>query len=278
METFDESEEGQIQYQRAINGQPKMKQHVTEQMMMRSMRECNVNDEKEDILKVTVCEPSRSRKRRFEAISSESVAECKDDGDRLSDLEPLIKRIKLSECSENDDCRAIETTAFTLNDDVESELIPKRIEFAEYRDDTVLAALCRNDSVLQRMSLNGRNGALVKYESPSKSWRDLVQRYFVNGKRCDVREFTEMDGTGKVVNNEHEGDSEMIMKDQKKRKRKSVRLHTSYAGFTGDGLVGKDELKKIANQCYAASVIRKERTSLEKESNDHNVKEEMDCD
>lgn len=38
METFDESEEGQIQYQRAINGQPKMKQHVTEQMMMRSMR------------------------------------------------------------------------------------------------------------------------------------------------------------------------------------------------------------------------------------------------
>lgn len=104
-----------------------------------------MTDEKEDILKVTVCEPSRSRKRRFEAISSESVAECKDDGDRLSDLEPLIKRIKLSECSENDDCRAIETTAFTLNDDVESELIPKRIEFAEYRDDTVLAALCRND-------------------------------------------------------------------------------------------------------------------------------------
>merc|ERR1712154_396278 len=138
-------------------------------------------------------------------------------------------------------------------------------------------------SVLQRMSLNGRNGALVKYEPPNKSWRDLVQRYFVNGKRCDVREFTEMDGEGSVVGKDR--DSEMKDKGnglKPTRTRRSVRLHPSYAGFTGDGLVGKEELKKIANQCYAATVRRKERASRKDdggmEANDCNDKDQMDCD
>ena len=128
------------------------------------------------------------------------------------------------------------------------------------------------------MSLNGRNGALVKYEAPSKSWRDLVQRYFENGKRCDVQKFTEFDGDGGAVCDDGEGvDLEMAdspkNKGRKKRKRKSVRLHPSYAGFTGDGLVGKKELKQIANRCYAAKVGRKETESVSRDRSDA-----MDCD
>merc|ERR1712087_734465 len=122
---------------------------------------------------------------------------------------------------------------------------------------------------------NEHSGAVIKYEAPKTQFRNLVRRYFENGKQCDVRQFTEIgQETGRGPECQPEVDQEM--KEHRRRsRRKSVRLHSSYAGFTGDGLAGKEELKQIANQRYAATAKRKESVS---HSDKHcEPREKMDC-
>merc|ERR1712157_334719 len=77
----------------------------------------------------------------------------------------------------------------TKNDEIE-DLIPSIIQYAQFMNDndhSFLTKLSRADSVLQRTKLNQHNGALVKYKKPSKSWQELIQRYYKNNKHCDLK-------------------------------------------------------------------------------------------
>lgn len=119
--------------------------------------------------------------------------------------------------------------------------------------------------MLQRMRLNKYNGALVKYRKPSKSWQELIKNYYKNNKLCDVKQFT------KIEQEQEEDEDDFIMIENKKRKR-AIRLHPSYTGFTKDDFMNNsEELKKIANQCYVSSV------KTTNNNNDNNLNC-MDCD
>ena len=110
-------------------------------------------------------------------------------------------------------------------------------------------------SMLQRTRLNKHNGALVKYRKPSKSWRELIQNYYKNNKHSDVKVFTKMDDMLKEGEEEINEDFEMGENEEKRVKRKRpIRLHPSYTGFTKNGFMNSEELKQIANQCYVSTV------------------------
>merc|ERR1712154_330073 len=82
---------------------------------------------------------------------------------------------------------------------------------------------------------------------PSKSFKESIQTYFRNDKHCDITQFTKM---------EEDQHDDFVMKERKK-KRRPIRLHSSYAGLKNINNLNcnPQEFKEIANQCYVQRVI-----------------------
>mmetsp|Transcript_58852 Transcript_58852/g.93588 ORF Transcript_58852/g.93588 Transcript_58852/m.93588 type:complete len:286 (+) Transcript_58852:26-883(+) len=137
-------------------------------------------------------------------------------------------------------------------------------------------------SMLQRMSLNQYSGALVPYKKPmaSKSWQELIQTYYKNNKHCNVKEFTEI---GKEHTEENQDETDCEMREKKEsRKKRPIRLHSSYSGFSKNAFINSEELKKIANQCYVSNVANANRNGCKSTKLSENEREtdneSMDCD
>ena len=128
--------------------------------------------------------------------------------------------------------------------------------------------------MLRAIRLNARNGALVKYRKPEKAWLELIKNWYKNGKVCDVKHFTKYDCN---IDDDDDEEEDFEMNDNKlsylnKKKKRPIRLHPSYTGFTKNNFITNEDLKDIANKCYVSTA--KSITNNDNNNNDSS----MDCD
>jgi len=287
IETFEDDEEGRNEYNQSLINGPPSKQHISEQTVMKSIRNNYLFDNDDEIdlnsidhtlnklssLSISNIKQSTKRgiKRKFNdiMINNDNDKECKD-----MNINICRKKRKYTHCNQDNN-----DNNDKMKEQIRLELIPTIIEYAELINNPVndlfVTKLSRSDNMLQRMRLNKYNGALIKYRKPSKSWQELIKNYYKNNKLCDVQQFTKMDQEEDDLEDDMEDDFEMNdnNNNNNKKKKRAIRLHPSYTGFTKDNFMNNsEELKKIANQCYVSTV--KPSNSNKNDNNNHC----MDCD
>ena len=93
-----------------------------------------------------------------------------------------------------------------------------------------------------------------------KAWRQLIQTYCSNNRHCDVQHFTKMDTIHYKINEQ--------------KKKRAIRLHPSYAGFTNKfHCLDAERAKQYANRTYVNKNVSKFHSN--KETKNNNL---MDCD